>query len=53
MVKTDTPHPKRIKRESDKHVYAALDEAADDAESMERNVNLLKKEISKPKPKLT
>ena len=47
-----TSSPKRCKVEPDKHVYAALDfECDNDEVSIKRNVDLLKKEASKPKSK--
>lgn len=45
------PKPKRIKMEPDKHVYAELDFETGDSVSVQRNTELLKKEMAKPKPK--
>ena len=50
---SDTPHPKRRKFESQKHVYAALDFECDDDVSTKQNTEFLMKEVSKPKPKST
>jgi hypothetical protein len=46
----DAPKPKRVKVDREKHAYAALDECEDEVSSI-RNLEYLRKEISKPKPK--
>lgn len=46
-----TLSPKRIKVEAEKHVYAELDFESDDSVSVERNSELLRKEMAKHKPK--
>ena len=46
--------PKRIKLEAEQHEYAALDfecGSDDDEISIQRNIDLLKKEVTKPKCK--